>query len=82
MVYTLNIKEISETSSGYLTFAGMSKTKAGVYKDLVVIRSSEQPDWSEGGKARMYLKYLGLYEYIDDNGTTEYPYFDLQWIEQ
>ena len=60
----------------------MSKTKAGVYKDLVVIRSSEQPDWSEGSKARMYLKYLGLYEYIDDNGTTQYPYFDLQWIEQ
>lgn len=82
MVYTLNIKEVSETSTGYLTFAGMSKTKAGVYKEMVAIRSSEKPDWAEGGKARMYLKCLGMYELIDDNGTTEYPYFDLQWIEQ
>ena len=81
MVYTLNIKEVSETSTGYLTFAGMTKTKAGVYKDMVVVRSSEQPDWVEGGKARMYLKCLGTYELVDDSGTTEYPYFDLQWIE-
>ena len=82
MVYTLNIKEVSETSTGYLTFAGMSKTKADVYKEMVAIRSSEKPDWAEGGKARMYLKCLGMYELIDNNGTTEYPYFDLQWIEQ
>ncbi len=81
MVYTLNIKEVSPTTSGYLTFAGMSKTKAGVYKELVVIRSTEEPDWSEGSKVRMYLKCLGTYEMIDDNGTTEYPYFDLQFIE-
>ncbi len=81
MVYTLNIKEVSETTSGYLTFAGMSKTKAGVYKDIVVVRSAEKPEWSEGGQARMYLKYLGAYEVIDDSGTTEYPYFDLQFVE-
>jgi len=81
MVYTLNIKEVSETSTGYITFAGMSKTKAGVYKDLVVVRSTEQPDWSEGDKVRMYLKCLGAYELVDDSGTTEYPYFDLQFVE-
>jgi len=81
MVYTLNIKEVSQTTSGYLTFAGMSKTKAGVYKDMVVIRTSEEPDWKEGGKVRMYLKCLGAYEVVDDSGSTEYPYFDLQFTE-
>ena len=81
MVYTLNIKEVIPTSTGYLTFAGMTKTKSGVYKEIVAIRTTEEPSWREGTAVRMYLKCLGMYDVVGDDGTDSYPYFDLQWAE-
>lgn len=81
MVYTLNVKSVEQTTTGYLSFAGMSKTKKGVYKELVVIRSSEHPGFYEGDQARMYLKCIGTYEVTSDDGTVAYPYFDLQFLE-
>ena len=80
-VYSLYIKEVTETPTGYLTFAGMSKTKSGVYKEQVVIRTTEAPGWRVGAQIRMYLKCLGTYDVISDDGTSSYPYFDLQWVE-
>ena len=81
MVYTLNIKEVTQTSTGYLTFAGMSKTKSGVYKEIVAIRTTEEPSWRVGTSVRMYLKCLGMYDVVGDDGTDSYPYFDLQWVD-
>ncbi|MBR6668847.1 MAG: hypothetical protein IKL25_10870 [Clostridia bacterium] len=81
MVYTLNIKDITQTATGYVTFAGMSKTKSGVYKEIVVVRTTGEPVWREGTAVRMYLKCIGLYEHTSAEGTTYYPYFDLQWVE-
>ena len=81
MVYTLNVRDVSPTATGYLTFAGMTKTKSGVYKEMVAIRSSEAPAFSAGSSVRMYLKCIGTYEVIGAEGTETYPYFDLQWIE-
>jgi len=72
---------VEPTATGYLTFAGMTKTKSGVYKDLVVIRSTDEPTYFPGGTARMYLKCIGVYDIVSDEGTNSYPYFDLQWIE-
>ena len=81
MVYTLNIKEIIPTSTGYLTLAGMTKTKSNVYKEIVAIRTAEQPLWRTGSAVRMYLKCIGMYDVVSDEGTDSYPYFDLQWID-
>lgn len=81
MIYTLHIKEVSASPTGYVTFAGMSKTKSGTYKELVVIRTTDAPGWYTGDQVRMYLKCLGAYDVISDDGTESYPYFDLQWIE-
>lgn len=81
MVYTLYIERIEETSTGYLTFAGMSKSKSGAYSNVVAIRSTEVPSFAAGDKVQMYLKCLGSHEVQIDNGTEEYPYFDLQWVE-
>ncbi|MDD6052121.1 MAG: hypothetical protein PUC00_12800 [Clostridiales bacterium] len=81
MVYTLNIREVIQTSTGYMTFAGMSKTKAGVYKDIVAIRTTEEPVWREGTAVHMYLKCLGMYDVVSEDGTNSYPYFDLQFVE-
>lgn len=81
MVYTLNIQSVEPTATGYLTFAGMTKTKSGVYKEMVVIRSTDEPTFTAGGTARMYLKCIGTYDVVSDEGTNSYPYFDLQWIE-
>lgn len=80
-LYTLHIKEVTQTATGYLTFAGMSKTKSGVYKNLVVIRTTEKPTWRAGLSVRMYLKCLGAYDVMGDEGTDTYPYFDFQWAE-
>ncbi len=82
MVYTLEIERVEKTSTGYLTFAGMSKTKAGVYRNMVVIRSTEEPPYTDGSTARLYLKCLGTYDYVADEGSSSYPYFDLQFMEQ
>lgn len=81
MVYTLNIQSVEPTSTGYLTFAGMTKTKSGVYKEIVVIRSTDEPTYSAGSSAKVYLKCIGTYDVVGDEGTETYPYFDLQWIE-
>ncbi len=81
MVYTLEIERVEKTSTGYLTFAGMSKNKSGVYKDRVVIRSSEEPPYTDGAKVRLYLKCLGTYDVVSDEGTNSYPYFDLEFMD-
>lgn len=81
MVYTLNIKEVIPTSTGYLTFAGMKKTKSGTYQEVVAIRTTEEPAWSAGSAVRMYLKCIGMYDVVGDDGTDSYPYFDLQFID-
>nr|MBR4280411.1 hypothetical protein [Clostridia bacterium] len=81
MVYTLNIKEVIPTSTGYLTFAGMTKTKSGVYKEVVAIRTTDEPVWRVGTAVRMYLKCIGMYDVVGDDGTDSYPYFDLQFID-
>jgi len=81
MVYTLYIRDVSPTSTGYLTFAGMKKTKSGVYQEIVAIRTTEKPSWTAGSSARMYLKCLGSYELVNESGSNNYPYFDLQWVE-
>lgn len=81
MVYTLNIKEITPTSTGYVTFAAMKKTKSGVYQEIVAIRTTEEPVWRVGTAVRMYLKCLGMYDVVGDEGTSSYPYFDLQFTD-
>lgn len=81
MVYTLNIKEVIPTSTGYLTFAGMTKTKSGVYKEVVAIRTTEEPAWRAGTAVQMYLKCIGMYDVVGDDGTDSYPYFDLQFVK-
>ena len=81
MVYTLNIKEVIPTSTGYLTFAGMTKTKSGVYKEVVAIRTTEEPTWRAGTAVQMYLKCIGMYDVVGDDGTDSYPYFDLQFTK-
>lgn len=82
MVYTLYIERIEETSSGFITFAGMTRTKSGAYQNPVVVRSSEMPDYQAGDAVKMYLRCIGSYEIHAESNADEYPYFDLQWIEQ
>ncbi|MBE5796039.1 MAG: hypothetical protein E7327_01515 [Clostridiales bacterium] len=82
MVYTLYVERIEQTATGYVTFASLNRTKSGVYQNPVVIRTSEEPDYAAGAEVRMYLKCIGSYEVHADSGVEEYPYFDLQWIEQ
>lgn len=81
MVYTLHVQSVEEAPNGYLTFAGMTKTKSGVYKEMVVVRSTDEPSYTAGQSAKMYLKCIGTYEVVGDEGTETYPYFDLQWVD-
>lgn len=81
MVYTLHIQSVEETPTGYLTFAGMSKSKAGVISNLVAIRSTVAPEYAAGEQVKLYLRCIDSYEYITDAGAQQLPYFDLQWME-
>ena len=81
VTYSLYIKEVTPTSTGYLTFAAMKKTKSGVYQEIVAIRTTEEPVWRVGSSVKMYLKCLGMYDVVSDEGTSSYPYFDLQWVD-
>ncbi|MBR6568951.1 MAG: hypothetical protein IKK75_00705 [Clostridia bacterium] len=81
MVYTLHIQSVDQTPTGYLIFAGMSKSKAGVISNMVVIRSTEAPEFVPGDKVKLYLRCIDSYEYITDDGVQDLPYFDLQWME-
>lgn len=81
MVYTLHIQSVEQTATGYLTFAGMSKSKSGVISNLVAIRSTVAPEYQEGEQVKLYLRCIDSYEYITDAGSQQLPYFDLQWME-
>jgi len=81
MVYSLHIQSVEETPTGFLTFAGMSKSKAGVISNMVVIRSAIAPEYAAGEQVKLYLRCIDSYEYITDAGAQQLPYFDLQWME-
>ena len=82
MVYTLYIERVEQTATGYITFASMNRTKSGAFQNPVIVRTSEMPEYKGGDAVRMYLKCIGSYEVHADSSMEEYPYFDLQWIEQ
>lgn len=81
MVYTLHIQSVEQTPTGYLVFAGMSKSKAGVISNLVVIRSTDAPEFGAGDKVKLYLRCIDSYEYTSGEEAELLPYFDLQWME-
>ncbi len=82
MVYTLYVESVEPSANGYLIFAGMTRTKSGLIKEKVVIRASEEPSFEAGAKVKMYLTCLGTtYEVVGDEGSSAYPYFDLQFTD-
>ena len=41
-----------------------------------------QPSRKDTGTAvQMYLKCIGMYDVVGDDGTDSYPYFDLQFVK-
>ncbi len=81
MVYTLYIQSVEQTPTGYLAMAGMNRSKAGKYSNMVAIRSTDAPEFVAGDKVRLYLRCIDDYELTNENGTDIIPYFDLQWME-
>ena len=59
----------------------MKKSKSGTYKEIVAVRTTEEPSWRGGTAVRMYLKCIGMYDVVGDDGKDSYPYFDLQFTK-
>ncbi len=81
LVYTVHVQSVEKTATGYLIFGGLTLTKSGVYRDRLIIRSTEEPDLTAGKSAKMYLKCIGSYDYTVDGKTESFPYFDLEFVD-
>ena len=78
MGYTLYPQEIVQSGDEWIIFAAMTKTKSA-YKDIVVVITKEEPPVTVAVNepVKMYGECVGPYEVTSEEGTKEYPCFDL-----
>lgn len=80
MGYTLYPQEIVQSGDEWILFMAMTKTKTA-YKDIVVVITKEEPVLTINEPVKMYGECVGPYEVTSEEGTTEYPCFDLLFWE-
>ncbi len=63
-----------------VVFMAMTKTKSG-YKNMVVVTTKEEPNFSVDSLQKMYGTCTGSYSVEEDGATKEYPAFELLFWE-
>lgn len=82
MVYTPYVTEIHQDGPDWLLTMAMTRTKGGVYKEFIVVSTSEEPNLTIGTAYKMYLRCVGMYTVLSEGGKeTQYPSFELLFTE-
>lgn len=76
MGYELYVREIQQSGDEWIIFMAMTKTKTS-YKDIVVVITDEEPNFSVDSQQKMYGKCIGSYEVTSEESTKTYPCFEL-----
>ncbi len=77
MAYRMYAVSIASTNSGWMVTMAQRITADG-YTDLVVVNTTEQPEFEEGSQQMMYGTLTGTYLVQDSvNGDQYLPCFNL-----
>lgn len=74
--YTVYIVSIEQSGDEYVIRAAMNKNKAG-YKNFLVYMTYEEPVFEPDSQQLLYGKCIGFYEEQSEEGSENYPAFDL-----
>ena len=77
MGYRIYITGIEQVGEEYIITAALTKTEKGKLRDIIVIVTEEKPDFVVGSQQTMYGRLTGTYEVQSEEGTENYPSFDL-----
>ena len=77
MGYKVYISDIQQIGEEYAVTAALTRTKKGNLKDLIVILTTEKPDFVAGSEQTFYGRLTGLYEVQSEEDTVSYPSFEL-----
>lgn len=77
MVYTLYTVKIDQAGDQWIITMAMTRSKSGTYKNLVVVTTEEEPNFSVDSERRMYGRCTGSYIITDGETTQSYPSFEL-----
>jgi len=80
MGYKVYIQNIEHVGDEYFVYAAMTKTKKGAFKDIIVIVTTEEPNFVAGSEQTFYGRLTGTYE-VQGDETIEYPCFELLFWE-
>ncbi len=82
MGYNAYVKKIEKSGEAWLVYMAFRQIKS-VYRDIIVVKTTEEPTLTVDTQVKMYGKCTGMYQVVDDSGTHEYPSFDLLfWDEE
>lgn len=76
MVYTLYVVDMNKVGDEWILTMAMKKTSKG-YSNLVMVTTTEEPNFSIDSQQKMYGKCTGAYIDTDGEKNTSYPSFDL-----
>ena len=77
MKYKLYAVNISKAGDQWIITMAMDKSKSGTYKNLVVVTTASEPNFSMDSQQVMYGRCTGTYEVTNGESTTTYPSFEL-----
>ncbi len=77
MKYKLYAVKIAKEGEQWVITMAMDKTKKGVYKNFVVVTTTEEPNFSMDSQQTMYGRCTGAYETTDGENAVTYPGFEL-----
>ena len=81
MGYKVYVSDIQQVGEEYVITAALKKTKKGALKDMIVIVTSEQPNFVAGSEQTFYGRLTGTYEVQSEEDTEKYPSFELLFWE-
>ena len=82
MGYNAYVTKIEKSGEDWLVYMAFRQVKS-VYRDIIIVKTTEEPSLTVDTQVKMYGKCTGMYQVVDDSGTHEYPFFDLLfWDEE
>ena len=77
MGYKVYITDIQQVGEEYIITAALTKTKKGALKDMIVIITTEEPNFVAGSEQTFYGRLTGTYDIQSEEDVESIPSFDL-----
>ncbi len=82
MVYSPYIVKMDQDGADWLITMALNRSNSGDYRDIIVVSTGEQPNFTIGTAYKMYLRCVGMHTSLSESGgETNYPHFELLYVE-